>query len=117
LIFQRPRPFVYLDPLQRGIDPAHYTSFYSGHTSFAAAMGVSVLILLWKRKVPLPFLAVLVVFIQVLVFSTGYFRIMAGRHFLTDVIVGGIAGAVTALCVLQVHFSLFTRKLKLRVST
>ena len=36
LSVQRPRPFVYRDPVGSGFAPMNYTSFYSGHTSFSA---------------------------------------------------------------------------------
>lgn len=96
LLSHRPRPFVYLDPFTRGTDPAHYTSFYSGHTSFSAASTFILLLILIRRKAPFPILLASAASYQILVFSTGYFRVLAGRHFLTDVIVGAIAGSLTA---------------------
>lgn len=33
-IVQRPRPLVFRDPMGDGANVSHYTSFYSGHTSF-----------------------------------------------------------------------------------
>jgi membrane-associated phospholipid phosphatase len=103
LISQRPRPFVYLDPLTRGIDPAHYTSFYSGHTSFAAAASTSVFLILLARKAPRALLFVAAIIGQGLIFSTAYFRILAGRHFLTDVICGAIAGSTIAWLIVHFH--------------
>jgi membrane-associated phospholipid phosphatase len=44
---------------------------------------------------------------QGLIFSTAYFRILAGRHFLTDVICGAIAGTSVALVVTWLHRSRF----------
>jgi membrane-associated phospholipid phosphatase len=105
LIVQRPRPFVYYDPSQRGIDPAHYTSFYSGHTSFTAAMTLIVFLILLVRGAPLFVLALAVVSGEVLVISTAYFRILAGRHFLTDVIIGALAGTAVAWVVISRHRS------------
>jgi membrane-associated phospholipid phosphatase len=103
LIVQRPRPFVYSDPIQRGSDPAHYISFYSGHTSFAAAMGVTVFLLLLMRGAPLLLLVLSVVSAESLILLTAYFRILAGRHFLTDVIFGALAGTAVAWIVLSRH--------------
>lgn len=95
-ISQRPRPFVFLDPLTRGLDPSHFTSFYSGHTSFSAAATLGVILMLFRRKAP-PLLCFLSIAIaEVLIFSTAYFRILAGRHFLTDVLSGGVAGTAIA---------------------
>ncbi len=96
LISQRPRPFVYQDPLQRGIDPAHYTSFYSGHTSFTAAVNMATFLILLSRNAPLLLVLLYAAMGESLIISTAYFRILAGRHFLTDVICGAIAGLFIA---------------------
>ncbi|MEO5971406.1 MAG: phosphatase PAP2 family protein [Bdellovibrionia bacterium] len=102
-IVQRPRPFVYYDPVQRGIDPAHYVSFYSGHTSFAAAMTVATFLILVVRGAPLLLLMLSAIAVQSLIISTAYFRILAGRHFLTDVIFGAVAGSAVAWVVVSQH--------------
>ncbi len=96
LLSQRPRPFVYTNPKDRGADPAHYTSFYSGHTSFSAATQIALLLILWKRKAPLPLLFFFLALGETLVFTTAYCRILAGRHFFTDVMTGALAGALVA---------------------
>jgi membrane-associated phospholipid phosphatase len=103
LVSQRPRPFVYSDPLHRGLDPAHYTSFYSGHTSFSAAAGTGLLIVLASRGAPDAVLVVLGLVVSLLVTLTGFFRMLAGRHFLTDVIAGAVAGVLVALGVAILH--------------
>jgi membrane-associated phospholipid phosphatase len=104
LVFQRPRPFVYYNPLKRGADPSNYVSFYSGHTSFSAAMLVALFLILRARRAP-PILIVLsVVSAEALVMATAYFRIMAGRHFLTDVAVGAVAGTGAAWLVFRRHW-------------
>jgi membrane-associated phospholipid phosphatase len=105
LLVQRPRPFVYYDPRQRGIDPAHYVSFYSGHTSFAAAMAVAVFLILLGRGAPLGLIVVSIISAESLIISTAYFRIMAGRHFLTDVVFAALAGTATAWFVVVRHRS------------
>ena len=102
-IAQRPRPFVYSDPLVLGIDPAHYTSFYSGHTSGAAAANTVAFLLLLSRNAPVWLLVLDLGITETLIFSTGYFRIMSARHFLTDVLCGAIAGILTALLVFAMH--------------
>jgi undecaprenyl-diphosphatase len=98
IVSQRPRPFVFSNPTERGIDPAHYTSFYSGHTSFAAATGTCGFLLLMRAGAPLALLLLSFASTQALILSTAYFRILAGRHFLTDVLCGAIAGSITAYC-------------------
>jgi len=101
IVSQRPRPFVYMDPVSRGTDSAHYTSFYSGHTSFAASTTTSAFLILLNRKAPLVLLLISFASSQALILSTAYFRILAGRHFLTDVICGAIAGSLVAYFVVR----------------
>lgn len=96
LISQRARPFVYIDPAVRGTDSAHYTSFYSGHTSFTATCVFALFLILLKRGAPLGILYMFAALGEGLIVSTAYFRILAGRHFLTDVIFGAIAGLTVA---------------------
>lgn len=110
LLAQRPRPFVYMDPATRGIDPAHYTSFYSGHTSFTAAVNFILFLILWARGAPLVLLVFYAATLEGLVFSTAYFRILAGRHFLTDVIFGAFAGSLVACVVYWKHRYRLNRK-------
>lgn len=102
LVAQRPRPFVYSDP-SRAADPQNYTSFYSGHTSFAAAACLSLLFALMGRGAPSWLLIAAALAGQGLVFSTGLFRILSGRHFLTDVLTAAAMGSLVALVVAYKH--------------
>ena len=99
----RPRPFVYENPIGLGANPAHYVSFYSGHTSFSSAILTAAFLILFLRKAPLPLLLILGSLSQILIFSTGYFRVMAARHFLSDVVCGALFGAITAFIVITLH--------------
>ena len=98
-ISQRPRPFVYLDPNTLGLNPVHYTSFYSGHTSFVAASTTAAFLILLSRKASSFFLLVSLIAAETLTLSTAYFRVFSGRHFLTDVICGAIAGTLVAVLI------------------
>ncbi len=102
-ISQRARPFVYSDPLVLGLDPAHYTSFYSGHTSVSAVSNTMVLLLLITRRAPTWLLLIDLAVAETLIFSTAYFRMMSARHFLTDVLCGAVAGILTAFFVFALH--------------
>lgn len=102
LVVQRPRPFVYSDP-SRAPDPQNYTSFYSGHTSFTAAAGSSFVFALLARGAPAWVWIPSLVLAQGLILSTGLFRILSGRHFLTDVLVGAAMGFGVALAVALRH--------------
>jgi membrane-associated phospholipid phosphatase len=105
LIVQRPRPFVYEDLPGHGAIVANYSSFVSGHTSFTAAMAGSVFWILargysldgaqamdLKRGIRSPWF-----WIAVLVcLATATFRVLAGRHFVSDTLGGMAAGAIVA---------------------
>ncbi len=103
LITQRPRPFVIQDPKGMGSDPAHYTSFYSGHTSFTATSMVALFLILLSRKAPLLLLMAFASLAPLLTFSTGALRVLAARHFITDVLVAGLAGTFVALLIALLH--------------
>jgi membrane-associated phospholipid phosphatase len=103
LVVQRPRPFVYHDPGYHGSDPHNYTSFYSGHTSFSAATNGALLFVMLGRVAALPFLLLVGIGGPLLVFFTGFFRVLSGRHFFTDVVVGAIMGSIIAWLVAIRH--------------
>ncbi|MEN9722042.1 MAG: hypothetical protein RJB38_28 [Pseudomonadota bacterium] len=101
LAVQRPRPFVYFDPLGQGHAVAHYTSFYSGHTSFAAlASTCAVLFCLDSKKSTRITIGAIAVSLTVL---TGALRVLASRHFISDVIFGAFIATGIALAVNLLH--------------
>jgi membrane-associated phospholipid phosphatase len=101
-ITQRPRPFVYQDPLHAK-DAPNYTSFYSGHTSFAAVATLAALLAIAGRAAPMGLIWLMSTGAYTLTFLTGLYRVLAGRHFPTDVLVAGLAGAAAALFVAWRH--------------
>jgi membrane-associated phospholipid phosphatase len=103
LLVQRPRPFVYENPKVLGADAANYTSFYSGHTSFSAAAGVALLLTLLARGLPNVALGFMASGVSLLIGLTGLFRVLAGRHFVTDVLMGALAGTLVACAVAYFH--------------
>jgi len=103
LIVQRPRPFVYSNPLVLGADPANYTSFFSGHTSFTAAAGTAFILSLVRRQAPRLILILSGSVVSVLVFLTGLFRVLSGRHFPTDVLFAAIVGTLVAFLIAFLH--------------
>ncbi len=103
LLVQRPRPFVYADPLRHGPDPAHYTSFYSGHTSFVACTWTAIFLCLLGRRAPRPVLLMIGSVGFTMTLLTGVFRVMALRHFPSDVAFGAFAGAAAALIISKIH--------------
>ncbi len=103
LIVQRPRPFVYQDPFRLGSDPAHYTSFYSGHTSFVASSGSALVFSLLGRSAPTWFIALISIGVGILIFLTGLFRVLSSRHFITDVLFAAFAGILISAWIALIH--------------
>lgn len=107
LIVQRPRPGA-IGASQIIETPLSFT-YPSGHTAFAASLGLAVVILVWaSRWRPLA-----IALTVVLVLLTGYSRMYLGVHYLTDVIASMIY-SVAAITLLNV---LFVRYLQPKLST
>lgn len=104
-VAQRPRPFVYSDPEGLGENVAHYTSFFSGHTSFVAAILMAALMIGVHRHVRRAWLIAVGSSWCLLTFLTGLLRVLAGRHFITDVLAGAVAGCVAAYVVFAFHYA------------
>lgn len=103
LIVQRPRPFVYNDPKGMGVNPAHYTSFFSGHTSFAAVTGLFLVFTLIGRGASRRWIVGSSIYASCMIILTGIFRVMAGRHFITDVLAAALAGSAVAFTIAKIH--------------
>ncbi len=103
-LVQRPRPFVYLNPGVLGQNPAHYISFYSGHTSFTVTACLTAVLILRSHQTDQPKLIRLVGIVAVsLSLLTGLFRVLSGRHFPTDVLAAAVAGIGVALLTESLH--------------
>lgn len=102
LLSQRPRPFVYSNP-GKGDLSSNYTSFYSGHTSFTAAASLALVLILISRGAPAPLVVLFAATAQGLTVATAVFRVLAGRHFVSDVLAGAVAGTLVALLVAAFH--------------
>ncbi len=100
---QRPRPFVYSDPSRLGGAVAHYTSFISGHTSFASVAGAILVLVLIGRGARKRFWVPVAGVAFSLAFLTGLFRVLAARHFLTDVLAAAVVGTSVAWLVSWFH--------------
>ncbi|MCP2041198.1 undecaprenyl-diphosphatase [Neisseria sp. HSC-16F19] len=73
-------------------------SFPSGHSTFAAALAVTVVLLCWQRPYRWPVLVLAVA----LAALAGFSRVVLGVHYPTDVLVGWITGALTVLGIFQI---------------
>ncbi len=98
---QRPIPRVYSPALPAVVNsPSDYRSFYSGHTSttFAALTAASMTWTLRHGDAWWPWVVTGVVGTSVAVE-----RVLAGRHFPSDVVVGAAAGTLVGLAVPWLH--------------
>lgn len=103
---RRPRPLVYnpLVPLSEKTGEAKSNSFFSGHTSFSATATFFVAkvytdyhhIKGWKKALIYTAAAVPPALV-------GYYRMRAGKHFKTDVMMGLLSGAASGIFVPELH--------------
>lgn len=106
-VVRRPRPHVYNTDLSDAdrLKPDNSFSFPSGHTSasFAMATAYSRIYMLRHPKSP----AVVPVWVgsYSLAVATGVLRPLAGDHFWTDVMVGGVTGIGLGLLVPWLHMT------------
>ena len=87
LAFRRQRPFHFMQGISPRVPPLDKYSFPSGHTmnNLAVAMTLALsLPHLWPLALAVPL-------------SLGLLRILFGVHFLTDIIAGGLLGAMSSL--------------------
>lgn len=105
ILSQRPRPFVYFSPQLHEHAHSAYTSFYSGHTSFAAACGMAAWMMLVAHDGSLAWRRGGLALYGILMISTGIARVKAGVHFPTDVLAGACFGSVISYFVMRQHLS------------
>jgi membrane-associated phospholipid phosphatase len=103
LAVQRPRPRVYTNLPGELAKPDNYLSFYSGHTSTAFAAGMSYATTFALRHPDSPWRWVIYGGAAVAGSAVGSLRVLAGRHFTTDVLAGALAGTVVGLAVPRLH--------------
>lgn len=102
-IVARPRPFVFREPEAYGPDAGVYTSFYSGHTSFVALSLTMLVLFLEYYKLPRRTIYLISSVSMMVILFIGILRVQAGVHFLTDIIVGAIAGVLISYGIFRVH--------------
>jgi len=102
---RRPRPDAYRpdrDP-GAGEDSRDAQSFYSGHTSFAFALGTAATVTYWRRHPRAPARWIVAGAYFALASATAALRVAAGQHFPTDVIAGAAAGTAVGATVPLLH--------------
>ena len=95
----RKRPSSYYQTRDEGGDT--YKSFFSGHTSQAFSIGTSTAIML-SRSYPEKNILIWGAAIS-LAATTGYFRIAADKHYMTDVLGGALVGTMIGFWVQKKH--------------
>ncbi len=105
LALRRPRPLLYGDraPIESRENPAAQLSFISGHSALVAALTTSVFSTTYRRDPDraLPWV-VLGVGTAATAF-TGVGRVLAGRHFPSDVLLGSALGASMGFLLPALH--------------
>lgn len=114
IAFRRPRPNAYIarnEFIARGGDPADFEdsdtnsslSFFSGHSSQAAALSAAATYIAFSRspRTARPWLTLAGG--TVLTSFVAYERVRSGSHFPTDVIAGAIAGSAVGALVVHMH--------------
>jgi membrane-associated phospholipid phosphatase len=102
---QRERPFAHaLPPSQKGTSSApadENLSFYSGHTTLAFSLATSTAMVATLRGYTLA--PVLWAVGLPLAAFTGYLRIAADKHYLSDVLVGALMGSAFGVAIPWIH--------------
>jgi len=101
----RPRPLTYGkaadDPALH--DRGNFVSFYSAHTAGAFAVGSSYAFTFAHRHPDSPARYAVYAAALALGSTAGLLRVVSGRHFPTDVLVGAVAGSAIGLLVPWLH--------------
>ncbi len=104
-MLRRARPYAY-DPRiagdERGATEASL-SFFSGHTSIAFSMATAFSYLYSKRHRKSPLIALVWTASHLVASSTAVLRVLAGKHFWSDVLVGAAVGSAMGLAVPALH--------------
>ena len=95
-ITNRPRPYITLKNITEASIPFEPYSFPSGHTTAAFSLAVTLTLYtpIWELECLFLALASLI----------GLSRVYLGVHYPSDVLIGGLIGAV---CAYVIHFSIF----------
>lgn len=104
-LVRRPRPYVYNPsvPVRAKQKTDATRSFFSGHTTTAAASAFFAAKVYCDNNPGSKFKPVIWISAAALPLATGYYRYRAGKHFPTDVIIGYCWGALSGILIPQLH--------------
>lgn len=105
---RRPRPFLYdadMDavPLSERQDSDAGLSFYSQHSSSAFAMATAGSYLFMLRHPESKWVVPIWIVSEGLAATTAAMRVLAGKHFISDVLVGAVVGSAMGLLIPYLH--------------
>ncbi|WP_149554760.1 phosphatase PAP2 family protein [Treponema pectinovorum] len=119
LAINRARPFMYFEPSTYPKDDIEdgdwANSFLSGHTTMAFAGATFTSYVFYKYFPGSQYKYAVVASSYALACATGLFRILAGKHFVTDVLAGAVLGSAVGYLVPWLHSSVFNDD-KIRLS-
>jgi membrane-associated phospholipid phosphatase len=101
---QRPRPFTYDPEVPKEVrfDGDARLSFFSGHSSLTFAAATAISYTAFERHSGAePWIAASTAY--AIAGFVAYLRTLAGKHFVTDVLVGAAVGVATGLVITRVH--------------
>jgi membrane-associated phospholipid phosphatase len=102
---RRPRPRLYDlpagDPLLS--EPDNYLSFYSAHSSTIFSTGIALGMTYWFRHPGSPVRGLPLLGAVAAGLGVASMRVLAGKHFLSDVFVGALLGSVVGVLVPSLH--------------
>ena len=105
---RRPRPLLYdadlaAVPLEDRQDSDAGLSFYSQHSSSAFAMATAGSYLFMLRHPRSKWVIPVWLFSEALAATTASMRVLAGKHFISDVLVGAVMGSAVGLLIPYLH--------------
>lgn len=116
---RRPRPFLYdsdMDafPSEARQDVDASLSFFSGHSSSAFAMATAGSYLFMLRHPQSKWVIPVWIVSEALAATTASLRVVAGKHFITDVLVGAAVGSAVGVLIPYLHRRALPRALAQR---
>jgi membrane-associated phospholipid phosphatase len=105
LAAHRPRPLLYSVPPGSAelSEPDNYLSFYSGHSSTAFAAGMAYATTFALHHPDSPYRYAVYGAAGTVAGGVGLLRVLAGKHFPTDVLTGALVGSVVGVGVPMLH--------------
>ena len=105
VLVRRPRPFVYNpdSPMQHKLETDARKSFFSGHTSLAFAAATCTAAVTSEYLANKNHKTLIWGGCMTLASSVAVCRVLAGKHFPTDVITGALAGGLIGYAVPALH--------------